>query len=286
MCDSSKVIVYIPNTTFAYLLITDSSELAMAISHIYHPYARNDSMCFDNKVTMSTIEYYLCNPTSLRVTAPDVDEVYMLTVFPKQVVAIISQIIQYSLLTVKPHNLFHGAAVNINGKTVVFFGKSGTGKSTFITYLLHSCDCSYIAEDVLNINYSNNKILPFPRPLHLRADTPNFLNINYGIRVNTLYSKSGEFERSLFIPSKYFDYDNEVDIDLYVMLSRSSISEIVLKQDAKDKRNLLLHSCFLPRNLHINMESCIKLSNKHEIYELSVLDLSISAILLNELTRG
>jgi len=192
-------------------------------------------------------------------------------------------LIQNSLGTVPSWNLLHGAALVVNGKTVLFLGKSETGKTTLTAYLALMMRQAYISEDILIINYEKNELTPFPRDLHLRHGTPQLLKDSYNFIVpNIRLEKLGEYERLTCRAENVMR--NACRIDCFILLERNKPKDYcTFELIEKDKADIFLNSCYLPRNIVDNFKSSILLSEKNPIYLARYGDLSSFYENLNKL---
>lgn len=75
-----------------------------------------------------------------------------------------------NLIETQPQFLFlHSGAVASSGKAVVITGVSGRGKSTLVSHLCKQ-GWEYLSDEIVPIDLSSDKILPFPRMVYVRRN--------------------------------------------------------------------------------------------------------------------
>ena len=65
----------------------------------------------------------------------------------------------------------HGAAVVVDESAVLLVGRSHSGKTTLAGWLAAHHGCPYVSDEVAVVDRAG-RIVPFPRPLGIRADSP------------------------------------------------------------------------------------------------------------------
>jgi hypothetical protein len=64
----------------------------------------------------------------------------------------------------------HGAAISLNGKSLLIFGKNNSGKSTYSINLVLT-GFKFLSDDTVVYHSKSNKIYAFPRPIGIREGT-------------------------------------------------------------------------------------------------------------------
>jgi len=197
----------------------------------------------------------------------------------------VNRFIQNSLQTIPTWNLLHGAALVVNGKTVLFLGKSESGKTTLTAYLMFVMRQTYISEDILIINYERNELTPFPRSLNLRYGTQELLRDVYSFEIpNVSHERLGSYDRLICKPGNVM---NDVSqIDCIVLLQRGKpTTYCTFELIEKNKIDILLNSCFIPTNILDNFKSSILLAEKNTLYQARYGDLNSFYEKLSELIQ-
>jgi len=181
-------------------------------------------------------------------------------------VSAVNHFIQNNLRTMPSWNLLHGAALAINGKTVLFLGRSEAGKTTLAAYLAFVMEQSYISEDMLIINYEKNELTPFPRNLNLRHGTLQLLKDAYSFELSRVSSqKLGNYDRLICKPTRVVE--DARHIDCIVLLQRGSPTDCcAFELINKNKIDILLNSCYIPTNIMDNLKCSILLAEKNTLY--------------------
>lgn len=254
----------VPNTKF---IIEISSEdlLCMSIIHeLFHPYAFVQEKDFSKDIQIH-IDF---SPTGILVTRDEVCKVFELE--KGNEIGQLCRIVQWVQRGLYPWGLYHGAAVHVDGETVVFLGNSGTGKTTLTTYLLSNCnDIIYLSEDILIVNCEKNILIPYQRPLLLRKDGIKLLQEQYHVcldhAVNVRY---GNY-------SRYMLRENNVlkklyPVKCYIKLVRSyEAEEFRLKRIEINQEDVFLSSCYLPADVKNNVLCSMRLAKRAAVLEIS-----------------
>ena len=74
--------------------------------------------------------------------------------------------------------MLHGCAISYNNKAICFIGKTMSGKSTLVTYLL-SKGFNYITDDRILLNIHTKNVYPYYRPIMLRESSIQLLKNKY-----------------------------------------------------------------------------------------------------------
>ena len=93
--------------------------------------------------------------------------------------------------------VMHASAVEINGNSFIFFGASGSGKSSLTADLFQSFNANFLSEDVACIDEVNNKfnIKNAPSFIKLSDEIADILNFD---QEKKLYLQSDRLKRSLY----------------------------------------------------------------------------------------
>lgn len=188
---------------------------------------------------------------------------------------IIFRFIKNMLSPQSGYNLYHGASFTINEKSVMLLGNSGCGKTTLLTYLLWKRYAYYISEDIIIFNYLKNSIVSYPRPLHLRQSSYDFLSKKYIVDYNNFFGFDSVYyndylKRYIFTPKDIKIFDN-LPVDYIFCLDISheenKIEKIISPFD------IVLQNCLLPKNLMSNIKSTSLMVQNNNIYKLKTNDL-------------
>lgn len=259
----NKIEIRLPYTKNSIFIICEDKNLLDILNSIYMPYAY-DQISRDNR-DVYELEIDVAK-SKLKISKESDCSIYILN--KDNIVGQISRFVQGLLHPLYPWNFYHGASIKYKEKTFVFLGESGGGKTTLTAYLVSRSDFEYVAEDILIIDYDNNNILPFTRPLHLREDSIKILEKEYGLDMTGINLLTiGKYNR--FIK----DVNNKVSelqkIDYYILLKRTENDlECKIEEVTVDKLDKFLENCFLYRNIKDNVISCTELSSKYKLYEL------------------
>lgn len=273
--------ICIPHVTREIEVESDDSLLEDVIKRIYQPYVVGDAKEKESvlKVYISIKESYMLIKNGNRSKRMDIKN--------ESVISNICGFIQLAQKSVMPWNLYHGAAMCIKGKTVVFLGASGTGKTTLIAYLSKMIEESYyIAEDVLIINCKENCIYPYPRPLHLRKGGKELLeetyNIDLGVEVEEYF---GEYQR--YILDLRAAASREYSVDYYINLIRDeNAAESIWSRVETKKYETLLYSSYLSGNIMNNLICSDQLADRAVVYEVRYSNLELlKKALINMLSQ-
>jgi len=253
--------MHIPGTVQVYLLASDSIKLISIINSIYYPYVSERNEYPDKPVVSIDVSYAkgsISMYSGCDAEEWKLDEMYAVTA--------VSRFVQNNIQTIPQWNLLHGAALIVNGKTVLFLGRSETGKTTLTAYLTVMMKQLYISEDILIINYEKNELTPFPRDLNLRHGTIQLLRDTYSFEFpNIIPEKLGIYDRLIYKPENIVSEINR--IDCIILLQRNDPTDCcTFELIDKSKIDIFLNSCYIPTNIVENFKSSIHLAEKNNLY--------------------
>jgi hypothetical protein len=77
------------------------------------------------------------------------------------------------------HDLFHGAALSLDGRGLVLCGESGFGKSLLTLSLLRR-GWRFLSDEVACVSHASGALVAFPKALELRPETPALVGVEVG----------------------------------------------------------------------------------------------------------
>lgn len=144
----------------------------------------------------------------------------------------------------------HGSAAEINGKVFLFIGKSYSGKSTLIAYLVAK-GAEYISDDRLVLYTSEGKITPLTRGINLREETKELLEYKYNISFQAEEYEFQEYKRWRYMPLKLATEDKRVSCAFLL--------------ERKEEGNVLCEECNQIEALNIYMENSLSIPDLKNI---------------------
>lgn len=270
--------ICIPYTETGAAIYSDSSDFIYALRKCYEPYvfAHMERMreVYEIIVDFASGFMRISKGSKSRTTGVDV----------RDSVSQVCGILQCCQRSVFPWNLYHGAAINVNGKTLVLLGSSGAGKTTAIAYLLELWKESvYLSEDVLIIDSAKNRLFPFPRPIHMREDGLSIIRENCHLPLSdAVPCQYGNYCRYL-IERKQPDM-MPYPICCYIKLQRDGRAEQCrLKRTDGNITGELISSCYSAGNIRNNFLCSAQLSGKIDLFEIRYSELGKLADKLKQL---
>ncbi len=175
-----------------------------------------------------------------------------------------------ALLIQKGYLLFHGNALEKDGKAVVCLGDSGVGKST-LAYILMKNGWNLISDDLVAIDTNQNVLPGIPR-IKLWQDAINFFEID----TNKLTKVAKGYDKFVIPRENIFYSFKKAKIDKFFVLGRNNLEEIHSNQICSKKDCLisLINNYYRPNFVkHLNCEEknfllVNKLINSLPIYKL------------------
>jgi hypothetical protein len=82
--------------------------------------------------------------------------------------ALVNEIIYQCITDNDVGHAIHAAAIHSGGQGVLIPGNSGSGKSTFVTWLT-TLGCNYLTDELVILAGEEHRIHPFTRPISIRA---------------------------------------------------------------------------------------------------------------------
>ena len=94
---------------------------------------------------------------------------------------LINEIIYQCIVDNRAGHAIHAGAVGSETGGILLPGKSGSGKSTFTTWLVF-CGCNYLTDELVILAGNDHRIHPFTRPLSLKIGSSSVLSsfLSYG----------------------------------------------------------------------------------------------------------
>ncbi len=188
--------------------------------------------------------------------------------------------IQNNLLINDGYGILHGSAVVHNNKSILFLGASGTGKTTLVSYLNYEESMPCIADDILVIDTTYNRVFSSRSCFHLRKSTLSLLPSLKDLRPQNYYSEI--INRYIL---NYNNTNNNVSypIDYIFILNRSNdLSSIPSIKVCNDIEEIIINA-FCPYALKANILSANHIFSKNSIYELFYGKLDDCALILKNL---
>lgn len=197
---------YIPDVTKnGVKIVSDSAEIIESLSLVFGQYVYNSCFLTNNiNIDIKSTDYgYIVTTSTHKRFFKGIEKVLIF----------LGKIL-HSIAVSDSWLLLHGFVI---GKTdvseaVALVGASHSGKSTLGTYLLNN-GYDYISDDLVIVNVNSLEIVPFTRPIHLRAPSIDALK-NYSLNINveknkvlsqrSLYYHSGINQSTCSLRSIYF----------------------------------------------------------------------------------
>lgn len=102
------------------------------------------------------------------------------------------------IYNIKNYYLFHGAAIELNKKTILLLGHTHMGKSTLTAYIL-KMGGAYLTDDCVMISNKSIMVCPFTLPIHLRKGGVELLS--------TYFDDFNKYIRKLKFTDRYIYND-------------------------------------------------------------------------------
>jgi hypothetical protein len=183
----------------------------------------------------------------------------------------------------------HGASLFIDRKCLVFLGESRSGKTTLASFLKDK-GARILSDDVVVLDYRNNRILPFPVFSNIRSDVFSSIQVQYKEFFSNCFLEYGACYRELLfsISEKdfkiYYDYQRQFyDLDNPLSLCHSQLYFIFLDHshiDTQPTLQNLVYTEALPKFFKLtrvkqdlfipNLENIMDIFAKVKFYSLKV----------------
>lgn len=220
----------------------------------------------------------------IRIACERIDDIYYVKCGNKKsvvssknnLIANVTDIIRQKLSFCDGWCAYHGVALKYKGANIICLGESGAGKTTLAVYFSELPGAFVISEDIVLINYKENKVATVKRPMFVRQNSYDVLREEYNIKINAEYSEL--YDRYIYLP-KHLSHGKEHKIDLITVIQRQSEgAKMVLIEDPVES---LVSNSFLYNNIAHNIYSSFKIAENNQVYNLKYSSLKLAEKLLN-----
>ena len=105
---------------------------------------------------------------------------------------LINEILHHCIVDNDKGHVIHSAAIGSEQYGVLLPGKSGSGKSTFTTWLV-SNGCNYLTDELVVLMDKDRRIIPFTRPFSIKTGSSKVLSSFLDIDPNEVISSGSGF---------------------------------------------------------------------------------------------
>lgn len=168
-----EIMVTYPKTKIAFHIASHSAEVIKYFADFY--LTITDEQAKDYKTFLHIMHkenLVICNGQNITATSE------------ASAISIINKIIRQNLEFVDGWISYHGAAVQVEGKTYMFLGSTGAGKTTLATFLSQQPGVCLLSEDVTIINWTTLEVVKQIYPICLRSESYKLLAGFYGCDLN------------------------------------------------------------------------------------------------------
>lgn len=188
--------------------------------------------------------------------------------------------IQNNIFLDKGYGILHGSALQHRGKTMLFIGKSGTGKTTLAAYLNWINNMSFIADDILMLELERMEVYRANSCFRLRSSAINVLSPhNPFIMQKCIYNKT--IDRYL-LPGNNNKNIEKAKIDYIFILDRNTMYKSTKIYSCNESQDSILMNAFCPYSILANLYASIQLANRSQVFTLSYSDLANCGDTLNK----
>jgi Serine kinase of the HPr protein, regulates carbohydrate metabolism len=185
----------------------------------------------------------------------------------------------------KTHIFLHAGAVCKNNKATIFPGPSHIGKTTTVLALLKK-GYQFLADDITIIDLYNHYVLPFPRGLTIRADSPYisalpkevFTEIKTEVIVDIREMEPNSLGSSSML-------DNIIFLKGYLP-EQNNACEITKIPLHKAVTELCKNNILIDNNFQVKLDRSISLIKHVQCYELKTGNLSLTSNLICNVLDG
>lgn len=257
----NEIFIHYPHTSVVYQVLTDNKGVYEFLKKFF-------GEALLNKINISNEENNICtisilyNQNIVMVCYHKTrKEFYCST---ENILSVFFRIIREYMVFEKNWNAYHGACVNFENRNILFLGESGAGKTTLVTYLVNRCNAQLISEDMVIVNYVENKVVPLRRPLFLRiGGYKKLLEEGVKFKGDICHIDQYGIERLMFIPEE----------SLYIN-SECLIGACVIPQIDKNEHNIYIkqeltlyaNNSYLHTTGVENIKSSLMLNKKNKLY--------------------
>ena len=105
---------------------------------------------------------------------------------------LINEILHHCIVDNDKGHVIHSAAIGSDDYGILLPGKSGSGKSTFATWLV-SNGCNYLTDELVVLTDKDRRIIPFTRPFSIKSGSTQVLSSFLDIDPGEVISGSSGF---------------------------------------------------------------------------------------------
>lgn len=171
--------------------------------------------------------------------------------------------------TEEKYYILHGCAYYNNGKSYLFLGRTGIGKSSLSYVLSKETSMKYMSDDLIGVNVRSLKACSFPKPIFLR-DLAH-LNIEYK-EIEEMSRNKISFENDNRI---FYNANNsiltyeDIVIDKIFLTTRTDNTEVVCKSINKNKAFIeIWKNMYSSENTIKKRNLALALAKEVPVYEL------------------
>ncbi len=106
----------------------------------------------------------------------------------------------------------HGAALNYRGKSYLFIGNPGSGK-TSLAILLSKIGMNLLSDEVSLVDLQNYCVYPFPRNLIIKQHLLELISIPTDQEPLIIEDNNSKKEKAFFLPVNHFNRKNQFPLD-------------------------------------------------------------------------
>ena len=175
--------------------------------------------------------------------------------------------------------LYHASCSEIDGRTYMFLGHSGAGKTTLSAFLHYHPRVVTIAEDLCVVNYLDLEVESVNRPFFLRRSSYNLLTSCYGLKLPNSDEIVYNVDKKIVVQKNHIESLKRYKIDQIFLLNLCK--DGLKKNEINDKLELVKYS-YIATDIFKGVQSAISLCKSVPMHELRYYDLNeVYSFLLN-----